>query len=416
MLLQFEPITSTIDPSFLFELARFKLEVQKLDSSRIDITGLLESSTVLKVGENDQALPSRLSVSRESFNTTLNQDNGTIKGWLQNYNSFTEFKNADKQHLLQCFGDEIMARIAADSEFQDLNYLVSFGVICFADLKKYQYYHWFMFPAISPSVPYDLESIAVAKDCADFELDVLGSAYQEFAVSNPSSKLFFIIQSSKIYSVGEYAKLTKSSPDSIVFGFLDPSASSEHPGWPLRNYLYLIFTKFNLQTVRVLCYRPARKQSDSNRSLLLTISGNVQGPTSCVGWERNGSKLVPKKTDLRPMMDPLQLANTAVDLNLKLMKWRLAPDLDLGKIAQTKCLLLGAGTLGCYVARSLMAWGVRQISFVDNGNVSFSNPVRQPLFNFKDCLEGGSPKAAKAAEALQNIFPGVVRLVNFRML
>ena len=115
-------------------------------------------------------------------------------------------------------------------------------------------------------------------------------------------------------------------------------------------------------------------------------------------------------------MDPLQLANTAVDLNLKLMKWRLAPDLDLGKIAQTKCLLLGAGTLGCYVARSLMAWGVRHISFVDNGTVSFSNPVRQPLFNFKDCLEGGSPKAAKAAEALQIIFPGVVRLVNFRML
>jgi hypothetical protein len=36
------------------------------------------------------------------------------------------------------------------------------------------------------------------------------------------------------------------------------------------------------------------------------------------------------------------------------MRWRLAPTLQLEKVAQTKCLLLGAGTLGCYVARCLL--------------------------------------------------------------
>ena len=126
-----------------------------------------------------------------------------------------------------------------------------------------------------------------------------------------------------------------------------------------------------------------------------------------------------------------RLADQAVDLNLKLMRWRILPALDLEKVANTRCLLLGAGTLGCYVARTLMVrvlfplahiaarsttrccsqgWGVRTITFVDSARVSFSNPVRQPLFDFEDCLNGGKPKAACAADKLKKIFPGVVRL------
>jgi ubiquitin-like modifier-activating enzyme ATG7 len=50
---------------------------------------------------------------------------------------------------------------------------------------------------------------------------------------------------------------------------------------------------------------------------------------------------------------------------------------------------------------------VKKITFVDNGSVSFSNPVRQPLFNFTDCLNGGAQKAHRASEALAEIYPGV---------
>lgn len=49
-----------------------------------------------------------------------------------------------------------------------------------------------------------------------------------------------------------------------------------------------------------------------------------------------------------------RLASQAVDLNLKLMRWRILPSLDLDKMSSARCLLLGAGTLGCYVARALM--------------------------------------------------------------
>lgn len=55
----------------------------------------------------------------------------------------------------------------------------------------------------------------------------------------------------------------------------------------------------------------------------------------------------------------------------------------------------------------MQGWGVRKITFVDNGSVSYSNPVRQPLFDFKDCLNGGAKKALRAAEALRDIYPGV---------
>lgn len=49
-----------------------------------------------------------------------------------------------------------------------------------------------------------------------------------------------------------------------------------------------------------------------------------------------------------------RLADQSVDLNLKLMKWRISPSLNLEKIKHTNCLLLGAGTLGSYVARNLL--------------------------------------------------------------
>ena len=118
----------------------------------------------------------------------------------------------------------------------------------------------------------------------------------------------------------------------------------------------------------------------------------------CVGWEKNAKgEMRPRYVNLSASMDParyvhvhkllwftcnwfmvtlswtcthrcrffvkalnvyvccfFRLAESAVDLNLKLMKWRLLPDLDLDVIANTKCLLLGAGTLGCNVARCLL--------------------------------------------------------------
>lgn len=67
--------------------------------------------------------------------------------------------------------------------------------------------------------------------------------------------------------------------------------------------------------------------------------------------------------------------------------------------------------LDAYHTPLRQAWGVRNITLVDSGKVSFSNPVRQPLFEFDDCLDGGKPKAEAAAAALKRVFPGMVSFI-----
>lgn len=106
-------------------------------------------------------------------------------------------------------------------------------------------------------------------------------------------------------------------------------------------------------------------------------------------------------------LSSIRLSDRAINLNLKLMKWRLAPDLDLEKICNLKCLLLGAGTLGCSVARVLLGWGVNNITFVDSSNVSHSNTVRQSLYSHQDAVKH-KYKAYAAKDALLNIRPSIV--------
>jgi ubiquitin-like modifier-activating enzyme ATG7 len=208
--------------------------------------------------------------------------------------------------------------------------------------------------------------------------------------------------------------------------FTDPSTYESNPGWPLRNLLVLIRHKWHLNEAQIMCYRDTHHKRDQPNSIILQVKADVgDEPASAAaesserpktpkmpkvtGWERTeNGKISSRNVDLSEYMDERKLADQAVDLNLKLIKWRIAPTIDLDVVKNTRCLLLGAGTLGTYVSRMLMGWGVRKITFVDNANVSFSNPVRQPLFDFKDCLQGGVKKAERAAEALEEIYPGVM--------
>lgn len=127
--------------------------------------------------------------------------------------------------------------------------------------------------------------------------------------------------------------------------------------------VYLLRKKLGVtnKDLKVLLYRENRRDESVHMSILCDLSlpctADFLLPRELLGsfFERNElHKLSPRFVDLRSSLDPEQRAASAADLNLKLMKWRLFPSLKLEKLQTLKCLLLGAGTLGCHVARSLM--------------------------------------------------------------
>ena len=215
-----------------------------------------------------------------------------------------------------------------------------------------------------------------------------------------------------------------------MLAFADHSNLAAHPGWCLRNLALVAGVTWHARRLRVLCVRSLSNGIgvDETRCSVLDIEipelgswwrGVARGPSEAgdgsstaaavdaVGWERDAKgRHRPRVVDLKSTMDPRCLASSAVDLNLRLMRWRVLPELDVETLNTTRCLLIGAGTLGCNVSRLLLAWGVRTLTFVDSGKVSYSNPVRQSLYTFKDCREG-RPKAGVAADALKEVYPDV---------
>jgi ubiquitin-like modifier-activating enzyme ATG7 len=114
---------------------------------------------------------------------------------------------------------------------------------------------------------------------------------------------------------------------------------------------------WKLTNAKVLCLRSSTYSANID-SIILPISIEPlkdEDLHEFTGWESNvKGKLQPRSVDLSVIMDPKKLIESSVDLNVRLMRWRMLPSLDVEMLSQTKCLVLGAGTLGCNVASVLM--------------------------------------------------------------
>ena len=463
--LRFEPWQSAVDPTFWAELARRKLDTFGLSEDPVAVDAQFACATHASVSS-----PAQLDARAfEPWSATAGDAHASgrrrMPGSLVNVNTFERFKAFDRVSMLKEAGDKVWRAIASGAALSDPNALNAFSVLAFADLKSWQFSYWFCFPALklgtgavrvvrrSPNLLREMDArLASSLDArlrdagaSDafawatrvwFEKDAsehpLGGGSIRNVLHAPLTEMNAMLKASRASSSDEGAS-DGSDVSRVFLSFADACSNPDHPGWALRNLATLAAARFDLGderrlsviSVRTRAGRVSREHSrvfelafakddafvsgsDENDENDKDLRESTPNPFPVVGWELNPrGRAGPRRADLGESMDPTRLAVAAAELNLKLMRWRLLPELDLERVTKTKCLLIGAGTLGCAVARTLLGWGVREFTFVDSGRVSFSNPTRQSLFEFADCLDGGKPKAEAAAANLARVFPGV---------
>ncbi|CAZ81899.1 unnamed protein product [Tuber melanosporum] len=387
--MKYAPFSSLIDLQFYYSLASHKIDYDKLDESPRKVLGQYLPHDGGRMQVHGNALTS------DEVPITACRAEGMIK----NYNTIEDFRKVEKIVMIKRSAQTIWGAILDGSIYSCPSLLSSFLILSYADLKRYKFHHLFAFPAFAATPQWTCNTPIERLD--PHQTSSLVEAINTWRYSTDSRQHgFFLVKRDagtwKIGSLGdfEHSFFDKDVDEEDRFvGFVDPSDYPDNPGWPLRNLLMLVRKRWGWRKVRVLCLEELNLGDEMPK---------------VVGWEKNDdNKIVPKIANLSAQMDPKKQADINVDLNLKLMKWRVAPELDLDVIRNTRCLLLGAGTLGAYVARNLLSWGVHKITFIDSGTVSFSNPVRQPLYTFQDCIGGETMKAIRAAEALKEIYPGV---------
>lgn len=399
--------------TFWSELSRRKLVQYRLSEGPFEISATYSCGSAA-------GLPALANLDIASFGNAggglRTPDSCVLQGVLYLPNSMADMKKIDKAEVMRASGERMWQAVCDMRAVKDPSLLNRFLALIYVDLKKYTFCYWFGFPAAR--LPEEVTVTQPPRRLDDLFSDEwlmqLNSAYA--ALDTPEKRAAFLVVPEspsvgpKIHPLQELPALVGSR---FYVAFSDPSTSTSHPGWPLRNLLALVIHHWGclLSECNILCYRREARHGrvQSGHSLVLSVGGNlVDGAPGFVGWERNGAgKLGPRSVCLSSSLDPARLMENALELNLQLMRWRLAPTLDLETVASTKCLLLGAGTLGCSVARCLVSWGVRTVTFVDNSAVSYSNPARQSLYTERDCRDGGRPKCDAAAEALQAISPAV---------
>ena len=267
-----------------------------------------------------------------------------------------------------------------------------FLLLVYCDLKTFKIHHWLVTPAVSP--PKFHERLYLP----GLDKDNIGRMLETKGIGAVSICAIRKDVNTSVHEIGSFlfsSGVTEGTKESA--GIKGTSGIEGYAG----------IEGTSGTTVDVLEYNPFDISTTYNMSIKRFDVSEIDPNKIIKGFELNeNGKLAPRVTDLSAFMDPETLAARNADLNVQLIKWRHMPDLDFEKIQSTKFLLLGAGTLGCNVARALMGWGARKITLVDNGKVSYSNPARQSLFTYRDSAERRN-KAERAAEVLGEILPSM---------
>ena len=400
--LRYQSLQSSIHISFWQELSKRKLEIFRLSTEPVNIVGRVQVASdprlqsTLEVSK-DSFNPTEEHTSNEEKTTHAIQFNHeyAIPGKVYILNTLEEYKTCDKRQMLNDAAHKIWTTVQQNKLANPID-SCEFFILIHADLKKHKFLYWFCFPTLTiegvgpvlslnatneapqapPATPPAPSTVATVINTA---LKHLENNTSHSSNSNRSAYYpVCVLEQDRIVTLSEHIKnnatTSTTPPSSLVYFDSCPLATA--PGWTLRNVLTVLALEPSIQRdVTVHCLRlpsnrrrPYRVQtfhlrlpsinqslpsssggggggvggvgggSSSNSTVLSTISG--------VGasWETDRKQRPrPRLADLSSSMDPRNLARVSVDLNVKLMRWRMLPELNTVLLQNTKCLLLGAG-------------------------------------------------------------------------
>lgn len=406
------PSTATVpwraraNHDFWHGFARLKLEQLGLSEAPIRFTGRWRpGGRTLPKGRAVQ--PCRLDLALDADQGTPPRNTGPLetRGLLYNVNTIEQLTDDYRARIGSRAREALLEDVVSGRARDDPSLLNNVVVLSHADIKRHVFQYWTAHPRLDAAFTYT---------SAQRE----GSAVLDDHSSRPDAAPVCVLVGEQCRPLSQWA----GGQDETIC-FIDASTHATAPSAMLHNLVGLLVHNPQLRAVldrassterpiiRMLAWRGPRVGA---LALQVEVDTAADVPHHIdTDWET--TKLT--TLDLGATMDPAALARSARDLNLQLMKWRVARGVDLRAIGSRRCLLLGAGTLGCYVARLLVAWGVDAITFVDSGRVSHSNPARQPLFTFDDAASidaaapggggFGRPKAEAAAANLRLAVPSV---------
>lgn len=268
----------------------------------------------------------------------------------------------------------------------------NYALIMYVDLKKFKFYYWCAFPILQ--LPFELH---ISKQ---YNLNVMKE-------HNIISKFDLIDNNYYLLNDDNIVQLTSTNIDTIndttIIIVNDKGTYSTYPNWTIRNLLFALSCKIKKSVkLTIICYRESLSPVFEIDLPEVKIEKDIEIPKYFKGLiQSQKQRIKPDTIDMKQHLDINHLCKTALKMNNKLMKWKLVPELDLDNISNTKCLILGGGTLGCHVSRNLLNWAITNITFVDYGMVSHSTPSKQSLYFQSDI---GKPKMDVIAHNFKKIY------------
>lgn len=150
--------------------------------------------------------------------------------------------------------------------------------------------------------------------------------------------------------------LKSEQKEDLFYCIIDPYNFEDGVNAQVYNFLYLLLQN-NLKTVNLISLKDNLLHQNNNphnfkfshifQYDLSKATLSQESEKKTFKYNGESEKTNTKQVNLKSQMDEVSLARDAINLNVKLMKWRMLPNLDFDDLKKTKVLLIGAGTLGC---------------------------------------------------------------------